>query len=274
MSSEQHSKYTELHQKLDKLKSDFRINYAKNIKIDESQMEQRTREDGALIDKDRLRIDGKPLEELSRDFWQVIKDYSDLSSQDGRERKIDIKELTRLVLAGDLEGVKLLAHQLKMEDGLLLFLGSNLAQALLGAYAYKLQSKAKDDWLKGYCPICGGSPCMEKFSKEEEGKRILRCGFCGTEWAYRRLMCPFCGNDDHNSLRYFFVEKDSPYRVDVCDKCKRYVKGVDERKIPEGTEIDLSFENINTLYLDVLAQKDGYQNPAFWMAGLIEEELI
>ena len=176
-----------------------------------------------------------------------------------------------MVLAGDLEGVKSLAHQLKMEGGLFLFLGSNLAQAILEAYAHKLQDKIKDDWLRGYCPVCGSSPCIEKFSKEKEGKRILRCGFCGTEWAYRRLMCPFCGNDDHNNLRYFFTEENSPYRVDVCDKCKKYIKGIDERKLPEDTEIDLSFENISTLYLDILAQKDGYQNLTSWMVGWVKK---
>ena len=268
MSSEQHSKHTELQQKIDSLKSGFKDRYVKTINIDEKQIKQRKKQGKALIDKDKIKIDGKFLEELSGDFWQILKDYSDLGDKEGNhKKKINIEKLTRLVLAGDLAGLKSLARKINLQEELLLFLGSNLAQAILGAYAYKLQEKVDNGWLKEYCPICGSSPCMGKFARED-GKRILYCQFCGTQWVYRRIMCPFCGNDDHNSLRYFFTEENSPYRVDVCDKCKRYIKGIDERKLPEGKNIDLSFEYMNTLYLDVLAQKDGYQNPVFWMMEL------
>jgi len=262
-----------LQHKMDGLKSVFIDKYAQSIKIDGNQIKQRMEQGRALIDKSKMKIDKKLLEELSVDFWQALKDFTN-SDGDSYETKIDIEKVTRLILADDIEGSKSLAHKVNINDWVLLFLGLNLAQALMGAYAYKLRGKVSDSWLKGFCPVCGGAPYMERFTKKDDGKRILTCQFCGTEWVHRRIMCPFCENDDHNSLRYFFVEKDSPYRVDVCDRCKKYIKGIDERKMSEGKAADLSIENISTLYLDVLAQKDGYQNPTFWMTGFTERELV
>ena len=72
-----------------------------------------------------------------------------------------------------------------------------------------------------------------------------------------RLKCPSCGNDDHETLKYFYTESEgTANRIDVCDKCKRYIKTVDTREI--SGEIIPIVEDMGTLYLDVLAQKEGY----------------
>ena len=63
---------------------------------------------------------------------------------------------------------------------------------------------------------------------------------------------------------------ENPFRVDVCDKCKKYIKTIDERKMPENKILDFSLENINTLYLDILAQKEGYESPTYWMIATLE----
>jgi len=135
-----------------------------------------------------------------------------------------------------------------------------------------------ENWLEGSCPVCGSHPSIEKL-RRDDGKRIMRCGFCGTEWHFKRIMCPFCANDDHNSLRYFFVEEGpskgrNAFRVDVCDKCKTYIKTLDERKLPESEKVDLYLENMNTIYLDILAQNDGYQSPTYWMVVPSEELFV
>jgi hypothetical protein len=44
----------------------------------------------------------------------------------------------------------------------------------------------------------------------------------------------------------------------VCDKCKRYIKCVDERKMELGKEINFAIEDMATLYLDALAKEKGY----------------
>jgi FdhE protein len=110
-------------------------------------------------------------------------------------------------------------------------------------------------WSEGYCPICGKEPKIGEI-KDEPGKRYLFCNQCGFEWHYRRVKCPFCGNEEQQSLAYFTVEEDERYRVDVCNECKRYIKIVDFRKSDEEANLDV--EDIATLHLDMLANEEGY----------------
>ncbi|MDD2673136.1 MAG: formate dehydrogenase accessory protein FdhE [Syntrophales bacterium] len=117
------------------------------------------------------------------------------------------------------------------------------------------ESIARSDWREGYCPVCGKEPKIGEL-REEEGARYLFCSQCGTNWQFRRIKCPFCGNEEQKTLSYFTVEEDERYRVDVCDRCKRYIKTVDFRKTQE--EADLDIEDIATLHLDVLANEEGY----------------
>ena len=110
-------------------------------------------------------------------------------------------------------------------------------------------------WSEGYCPICGKEPKIGEI-KEEEEMRFLFCNQCGFEWHFRRIQCPFCGNDEQQALAYFTIEGDERYRVDVCNVCKRYIKMVDFRKSKEEANLDV--EDIATLHLDMLANDEGY----------------
>ena len=110
-------------------------------------------------------------------------------------------------------------------------------------------------WSEGYCPICGKEPKIGEI-KEEEGSRFLFCNQCGFEWHFKRITCPFCGNDEQQTLAYFTVEGDERYRVDVCNECKRYIKMVDFRETKEEANLDV--EDIATLHLDMLANEEGY----------------
>jgi FdhE protein len=80
----------------------------------------------------------------------------------------------------------------------------------------------------------------------------------------RRGRCVFCGNEDKGSLKFFNFDLESPYRVDVCGVCRRYIKGVDERKMASDREPVLLAEDIATLYFDVLARRKRYLPP--WSA--------
>lgn len=112
-------------------------------------------------------------------------------------------------------------------------------------------------WGKGDCPACGSLPVLSRLEKET-GKRHLWCATCNSEWTFKRLKCPFCGNEDQNSLEYFYLEDDSPYRVDVCRECRGYLKTVDENKGELG-EVWFLMEDIKTSYLDLLAEKEGFK---------------
>jgi FdhE protein len=115
---------------------------------------------------------------------------------------------------------------------------------------------AKSGWTEGYCPICGKEPKIGEIRGDEEGKRYLFCHQCGYKWHFRRIKCPFCGNEEQHSLAYFAVEGEEHYRVDVCNKCRRYIKIVDLPKTDEEANLDV--EDIATLHLDMLACEEGY----------------
>jgi FdhE protein len=269
------TRYGQFYQEIIGTRSAFKNQHQKDIKTDEEIIKKRSKKGKHLIDKEKIEIDEKLLNELFCDFFPILRKYEtfdDVEIQDleQKKEKIGLGRVVRSVLVGNLENLKSIAQKHNLNPDLLLFFGLNLGQTFLELYAQKLKDKFdQENWLKGSCPVCGSFPAMEKL-RREDGKRILWCGFCGTRWHYKRIMCPFCGNENHNRLRYFFAEGDSsqaenPFRVDVCDKCKRYIKTIDERKMPEDKIPDFSLENVNTLYLDIVAQKDGYKSPTYWL---------
>ena len=114
----------------------------------------------------------------------------------------------------------------------------------------------KSGWSEGYCPICGKEPKIGEIRDGEEGKRYLFCHQCGFKWYFHRIKCPFCGNEEQHSLAYFEVEGEERYRVDVCNKCRRYIKTVELPKSSEEPNLDV--EDIATLHLDMIACDEGY----------------
>ncbi len=273
-----------LHQETQKIKSVFQAQYSRHVVIFDSEVEGRSRENRHLLDIRKLKLEDAILNPLSRDFLSIPFLHEAFNKEDIQKFSDDLEELgsSRLLdlfLHKDWQTLESLSIKHGIEQDLLLFVGLNLTQAVLELYAEKLKSKVdQENWLKGICPVCGNMPALGKLRKED-GKRILWCAWCGTEWHYKRIMCPFCGNEDHNSLRFFFVEGNpsadkAAFRTDVCDKCKRYIKTLDERKFPHRDILNLQMENSNTLYLDVLARKDGYKSPTFWMAALSGKELV
>ncbi|MEA2014702.1 MAG: formate dehydrogenase accessory protein FdhE [Thermodesulfobacteriota bacterium] len=145
------------------------------------------------------------------------------------------------------------------EEGVFDLLGFLVEESLRPALEV-LSNKYKDviagsSWSEGYCPVCGREPKISEF-REENGKRFLFCGQCGFEWQFKRVRCPFCGNEDQQTLAYFTIEEEEKYRVDVCNVCNKYIKAVDFRKTEKKPNLDV--EDIATLHLDILADEEGY----------------
>ncbi len=136
-----------------------------------------------------------------------------------------------------------------------LFIEESLRPALEKVVAAYGDVVGKSEWSEGYCPICGREPKIGEI-RDDEGTRYLFCNQCGFEWGYRRIKCPFCGNEEQQTLAYFTIEEDDRYRVDVCNECKRYIKIVDFRDTREKADLDV--EDIATLHLDMLANDEGY----------------
>lgn len=136
-----------------------------------------------------------------------------------------------------------------------LFIEESLRPALEKVVEFYGDVVRKSGWSEGYCPICGREPKIGEI-RDDEGTRYLFCNQCGFEWDYRRIKCPFCGNEEQQTLAYFTIEEDDRYRVDVCNECKRYIKILDFRDTKEKADMDV--EDIATLHLDMLANDEGY----------------
>lgn len=166
------------------------------------------------------------------------------------------KELFEAILKGDREALDSISDRTGLENERLDFLATTALKpslyALRTAFSRELD---KTVWNHGYCPFCGSGPDMAYLDKT--GKRHLHCGFCGEEWPYPRLNCPFCRNDDHGTLGYFHSDDEKGFRVDFCRKCERYIKTVDRRLLESETPMEL--ENLATLHLDIIANKEGFK---------------
>lgn len=110
------------------------------------------------------------------------------------------------------------------------------------------------DWLRGDCPVCGGPPDFAAL-EGEGGRRRLLCARCDAEWAYRRVGCPFCGNEEPASLGYFHAGGGA-YCLYVCERCKGYLKTIDLRETWQRKP--LAVERVLTVGLDVAAVRQGY----------------
>ncbi len=149
-----------------------------------------------------------------------------------------------------------LAYKMSIDFSIFYFLITQAFSPFLESYSQKLSEFVdSSSWHRGACPICGSEPLIARLEKET-GKKWLFCSLCHCEWLFKRLACAFCGNEDQDSLRYFYVESDETYRVDICDKCKRYIKIVDARKTEQV--MNLFVENLATLALDIVANKEGF----------------
>lgn len=112
-----------------------------------------------------------------------------------------------------------------------------------------------EEWHKSACPVCGAKPTLALLTREDK-RRYLYCGMCETKWRFQRLGCPYCSN---NESKFFTVNGLDQYRVYYCDSCHGYIKTVNESMFLESN-LDLFWEDINTVHLDLLAMQEGYIN--------------
>jgi FdhE protein len=92
----------------------------------------------------------------------------------------------------------------------------------------QLQLSVEGNYSKNVCPACGGSPQLAILQPEGEGaSRWLLCSFCLHEWLFRRIVCPWCGEEDKEKLPRYSAEQCANVLVEACDTCRRYLKAVD-----------------------------------------------
>jgi len=97
-----------------------------------------------------------------------------------------------------------------------------------GAERAAARSYAPLNETRASCPFCGERPAAAVLRPEGEGgKRHLLCSLCFTEWEFRRVLCPSCGEEDRDQLPVYTAKEFPHIRVEVCDSCRHYIKSVD-----------------------------------------------
>jgi FdhE protein len=217
-----------------------------------------------VIDPNKLNPDESVLITLLEKITDILENFTSVKETTARKLlsaarsgKINPGDMVRALTAVDTD--YLAAESKKIESPIdeVMFVITTIARPLLRVLGESRKQKANlESAFTDTCPVCGGVPLMAKLQKDD-GRRILECYLCGTQWVFKRLRCPFCGNEEHKTLSYLFLEGDS-CRIDKCDNCKRYIKTFDERKNTLDQPLSLLVQDVATLDLDILATKEGY----------------
>ncbi len=119
-----------------------------------------------------------------------------------------------------------------------------LTLTLLQPYAHHMAAHAAIDHhrLTPQCPFCLCPPQLGVLRPEGDGgKRSLLCSLCGTEWEYRRVICPNCEESDKEKLPVYKSDQLRRIKLAACDTCHTYLKcidlSIDGRAIPEVDDI-------------------------------------
>ncbi len=136
--------------------------------------------------------------------------------------------------------------------------GRFFARVLLQPYAEYLASRGdtRVDNTPDTCPFCNARPVVAVLRGEGDGgKRSLLCSICGTEWLYRRVICPSCGEENKDKLPIYIAAELDYVRVDACDTCQTYMKAVDLTKNGHAVPV---VDEIATVALNIWAEEHGY----------------
>ena len=223
----------------------------------------RFRQGSPILGKEAFHIPEKNLRNAATPFIQAMKAgfpaiRSDLDAMESALHKngLELETCVTSLLSDHLDDLADAAIAAQVDANVLSFFLGQLTAPFAQQIAASIVPLPEGlQWLKGYCPICGSWPMMSSL-RGEEGRRMLTCSFCNHEWQYTRTACPFCENEDHETLEYFYSEERPTERVEVCNSCKRYIVGVDLRDRMD--EVVTEVAALGLVYLDILAQEKGY----------------
>ncbi|MDO5536617.1 MAG: formate dehydrogenase accessory protein FdhE [Desulfovibrionaceae bacterium] len=150
----------------------------------------------------------------------------------------------------------------------LAFVGEFALSAVLRAVATAAAGSAAEGdnpwplWTQGSCPVCGRLPVMDSLARglaDEKnpyllsggGKKHMHCGLCGSDWLFRRAVCPVCGADSKGVMNIIVPTENRSEHIAWCSKCRTYSVGVDERSF--SGDLDYDALALGLLPLDMVA---------------------
>ena len=120
-----------------------------------------------------------------------------------------------------------------------------------------------------HCPFCGGKPQLSflqnKETTAESGNRDLLCANCLSVWPFRRAVCAHCGEEQPSKLCYFQATTHNHVRVEACDTCKHYLKGIDLTRLGNAQPL---VDEVAAAPLDLWATEHGYTKIELNLVGL------
>jgi len=225
-----------------------------------------------LIHDTVLRVDARRVRKLVRELLREVsssraeRGILDVPTEgpvgrDVRTRpRLDALGVLRGAIMQDADALERLAARAGVAADPLSTVAQLAAIPVLRACATRLHDRISAAWDHGYCPVCGAWPTLVEIRGLERSRR-LRCGRCSSDWPIHVLRCPFCNERNHDKLHALLPEgSEQTRRVDVCDTCKGYVKGISTLQ-PAGLRA-LALTDLSTIELDLVAQERGYERPA------------
>ena len=230
-------------------------------------------EDGCLLDKRAFLCDGAGACEFFLELGEALRRTNERLQEEVpllllalNEGKLDWDELLAATVTLDLSLLEKTADRCGVGRDVLELLAfqtvrpfiEKMAREERAAHARSLEELSPG---RRTCPVCGSLPVLAEL-RGEEGVRYLFCSYCATDWRFKRLACPRCGNSEQKTMRYLYFDRpeEKEYTIDLCETCRGYVKTIDSRKTPRLLVPDL--EDIASLHLDVIAREDGFQAPS------------
>jgi FdhE protein len=129
---------------------------------------------------------------------------------------------------------------------------------VLASYAeWRGLEQNDEQWMRGWCPVCGAPPAMAQITPDGTEPRSLVCGCCHTLWQYLRIGCPYCENQDQNKLFILNIAEEPLFRLDHCGECNGYLKTFNGVQ-----DLDLHLSDWSTVHLDLLARSHKLERKA------------
>jgi len=145
---------------------------------------------------------------------------------------------------------------------------SFFARILLQPQAERLaqrQTPPKEGLAGNRCPYCDSRPQLAVLRPEGDGgKRMLLCSLCQSEWDFRRILCPVCGETNHEKLPRYTADGIPAVRVESCDTCRSYLKSIDTTV--DGLAVPV-VDEIATAPLDLWAAEHDYRKVQLNLMG-------
>jgi FdhE protein len=117
------------------------------------------------------------------------------------------------------------------------------------------------------CRVCFGKPQLTFLeAHEQEGSmRNMQCATCLSSWTFRRVVCANCLEEDPRKLGYFSSPDLAHVRVETCETCKYYIKGIDVSVM--GLAVPL-VDEVAAAPLDIWARDQGYTKIELNLVGI------